>query len=98
MPLKLQAKLLRVLEEERFDRVGGEHALKVDVRLIATTNRDLEQEAAQGQFRRDLLYRLNAMPLHMPSLRTRLEDVAPLVEYFIERYGDQGTVRVTGIA
>jgi transcriptional regulator with PAS, ATPase and Fis domain len=98
MPLKLQAKLLRVLEEETFDRVGGEQTLKVDVRLIATTNRDLEQEVALGQFRRDLYYRLNALPLHMPALRTRPEDISPLVHYFIERYGDQDTARVTAIA
>jgi DNA-binding NtrC family response regulator len=98
MPLKLQAKLLRVLEEETFDRVGGEQTLKVDVRLIATTNRDLEQEVALGQFRRDLFYRLNALPLHMPELRRRLEDIPPLVHYFIERYADEGTARVTAIA
>jgi transcriptional regulator with PAS, ATPase and Fis domain len=98
MPLKLQAKLLRVLEEETFDRVGGEQSLRVDVRLIATTNRDLEEEVALGQFRRDLYYRLNGLPLHIPALRTRLEDIAPLVQYFIERYGDQGAVRVTEIA
>jgi two-component system response regulator HydG len=98
MPFTLQARLLRVLEEETFDRVGGEQTLKVDVRLIATTNRDLEEETAQGRFRRDLFYRLNAMPLSMPALRARLEDLLPLVQYFIERYGEQGTVRVTAIA
>jgi transcriptional regulator with PAS, ATPase and Fis domain len=98
MPLSLQAKLLRVLEEETFDRVGGEQSLKVDVRLIATTNRDLEQEMALGQFRRDLFYRLNAMPLQVPALRTRLQDIPPLVRFFIEQYGDQGAVRVTDIA
>jgi DNA-binding NtrC family response regulator len=98
MPLKLQAKLLRVLEEETFDRVGGEQALKVDVRLIATTNRDLEQEVGRGQFRRDLFYRLNALPLHMPPLRTRLEDIPSLAHYFIERHGAEGIVPVTAIA
>jgi len=67
MPLALQAKLLRVLEEGTYERVGGEQALKADVRLIATTNRDLEQEVAQGQFRRDLFYRMNAMPLTLPA-------------------------------
>ena len=81
MPLALQAKLLRVLEEETFDRVGGEQSLKVDVRLIATTNRDLEQELTLGQFRHDLFYRLNAMPLQVPALRTRLQDIPPLVRY-----------------
>ena len=97
MPLGLQAKLLRVLEEEMVDRVGGERSLKVDVRLIATTNRDLEQEMTLGQFRRDLFYRLNAMPLQVPALRTRLQDIPPLVHLFIEQYGDQGTVLVKDI-
>jgi DNA-binding NtrC family response regulator len=98
MPLSLQAKLLRALEEETFDRVGGEQSLRVDVRLIATTNRDLEHEVAQGRFRRDLLYRLNAMPLQVPALRTRLLDIPPLVRYFIEQFGSQGSVRVTTIS
>ena len=97
MPLALQAKLLRVLEEEVVDRVGGERSLKVDVRLIATTNRDLEQEMTLGQFRRDLFYRLNAMPLQVPALRTRLQDIPPLVRLFIEQYGAQGTVLVKDI-
>jgi transcriptional regulator with PAS, ATPase and Fis domain len=94
----LQAKFLRVLEEEAFDRVGGEQLIQVDVRLIATTNRDLDQEVAEGNFRTDLYYRLNAMPLKMPPLRTRLEDIPPLVDYFIERYGDQGSQKVSAIA
>ena len=97
MPLRMQAKLLRVLEEESFDRVGGEKSLRVDVRIIATTNRDLEQEVALGQFRRDLFYRLSAMPLHVPALRTRAQDIPPLVRHFIGQYGDQGVVRVLGI-
>ena len=96
--MALQAKLLRVLEEETFDRVGGEQSLKVDVRLIATTNRDLEHETALGQFRRDLFYRLNAMPLQIPALRTRLQDIPPLVRFFIEQYSDQGAVRIQDIA
>ena len=98
MPLKLQAKLLRVLEEECFDRVGGEQTIHADVRLIATTNRDLEQEVAQGHFRRDLYYRLNALPFTLPTLRSRLQDIPPLVDYFIECFGSQGSTRVTAIA
>jgi transcriptional regulator with PAS, ATPase and Fis domain len=98
MPLKMQAKLLRVLEEESFARVGGEQPLQVDVRLIATTNRNLEQEVAQGRFRRDLYYRLSAMPLSIPALRARLDDLPHLVRYFIERYGDQGEARVLSIS
>jgi DNA-binding NtrC family response regulator len=90
--------LLRALEEETFDRVGGEASLRVDVRLIATTNRDLEQEVAEGRFRRDLYYRLNAMPLHVPPLRSRPQDIAPLVRYFIEQFGAQGIVRVTDVS
>jgi transcriptional regulator with PAS, ATPase and Fis domain len=98
MPHKLQAKLLRVLEEEAFERVGGETAIKVDVRVIATTNRDLEQEVARGDFRRDLFYRLNAIALVVPPLRTRPQDLAPLAHYFIARFGDQGDPCVTAIA
>jgi transcriptional regulator with PAS, ATPase and Fis domain len=98
MSLKLQAKLLRVLEEETFDRVGGELPVRFDVRLIATTNRDLEHEVARGQFRRDLYYRLNAMPFIMPSLRARPQDIPPLVDYFIEKYGEQGIEKVEAIA
>ena len=98
MPFRLQAKLLRVLEEECFDRVGGEQTIQTDVRLIATTNRDLEQEVAGGRFRRDLFYRLNALPFTLPTLRSRPQDIPPLVDYFIERYRDQGPTRVIGIA
>ena len=98
MPLRMQAKLLRVLEEESFDRVGGEEPVKVSVRLIATTNRDLEQEVAKGEFRRDLFYRLNAMPLFLPPLRTRPQDIPLLVRSFIDGYGDQGPQHVTAIS
>ena len=98
MPAKLQAKLLRILEEEAFERVGGEIMLKVDVRIIATTNRELEQETAHGAFRRDLYYRLNAMQLHVPPLRSRPQDIVPLAHYFIEKFGREGPVQVTSIA
>ena len=98
MPVPLQAKLLRALEEETFERVGGEQTVCMDVRLIATTNRDLEQEVAQGQFRRDLFYRLNAMPLQMPALKERRQDIMPLVHYFLEKYGDQGRARIIAIS
>ncbi len=96
MPLKLQAKLLRVLEEECFDRVGGEQTIQADVRLIATTNRDLEQEVAEGHFRRDLYYRLNALPFTLPTLRSRPQDIPPLVDYFIECHGSQGSSACDG--
>jgi two-component system, NtrC family, response regulator HydG len=98
MPLRMQAKLLRVLEEGTFDRVGGEEPVTVDVRVIATTNRDLEQEVARGQFRRDLFYRLNAMPLNLLPLRLRPQDIPLLVQAFIDRYGASGTQRVISIS
>ena len=79
MRLDLQAKLLRVLQEQEFERVGGSVAIKVDVRIIATTNRDLEEEVAEGNFRQDLFYRLNVVPIELPSLHERAEDVLVLV-------------------
>jgi DNA-binding NtrC family response regulator len=80
----VQAKLLRVLEEEEFERVGGTSTLKVDVRVLATTNRDLPEEVAQGRFREDLYYRLHVLPLHLDPLRERPEDVLPLAKHFVE--------------
>ena len=78
----LQAKLLRVLEEEEFERVGGNKTMKVDVRIIASTNRDLPKEVAEGRFREDLYYRLHVLPVHLPPLRERTEDGAPLALHF----------------
>lgn len=83
----LQAKLLRVLEEEEFERVGGNVTLRVDVRVIATTNRDLPQEIAEGRFREDLYYRLHVLPIHLPALRERPEDIIPLARHFADVYG-----------
>jgi len=82
----VQAKLLRVLEEEEFERVGGTSTLKVDVRVIATTNRDLPEEVAKGSFREDLYYRLHVLPLHLDPLRERSEDIVPLARHFVDVY------------
>ncbi|MBF0183994.1 MAG: sigma-54-dependent Fis family transcriptional regulator [Magnetococcales bacterium] len=83
MPLKMQAKILRALQEQQIERVGGQQPVQVDVRVIAATNKNLEEEIAEGRFRQDLYYRLNVIPLHIPPLRERLEDIPMLVEHFI---------------
>ncbi|MCH2106749.1 MAG: sigma-54 dependent transcriptional regulator, partial [Planctomycetes bacterium] len=85
----LQAKLLRVLEEEEFERVGGNTTMKVDVRVIASTNRDLPKEVAEGRFREDLYYRLHVLPVHLPPLRARTEDIAPLALHFAALHADK---------
>jgi len=81
----LQVKLLRVLDEQSFERVGGTQRIQVDVRIIAATNKDLLREVEEGRFREDLFYRLNVVPIWLPPLRQRLEDIPLLVEHFIER-------------
>ncbi len=84
MAVSVQAKLLRVLQEREVDRVGGQAPIAVDVRVLATTNRDLDKEVKEGRFRQDLFYRLNVVPLHIPPLRKRLDDIAPLAEHFLK--------------
>ncbi|MEP9410868.1 MAG: sigma-54-dependent Fis family transcriptional regulator [Candidatus Brocadia sp.] len=86
MSLKVQVKLLRVLEKGEFERVGGEKTLKVNVRLIAATNRDLEKEVSEGRFREDLLYRLNVITIHLPPLRERRDDIPILSNFFVIKY------------
>ena len=86
MSLKTQAKILRILQERKFARVGGERMISVDVRVLAATNRDLEEEIKKGNFREDLFYRLNVVPLEVPPLRQRLEDLPLLARRFLEDY------------
>lgn len=83
MSLKTQAKILRILEEQRFERVGGSRSIQVDVRIIAATNKNLEEEIAKGSFREDLYHRINVIPLHVPPLRERTEDIPLLAEHFL---------------
>ena len=85
----LQAKLLRVLEEEEFERVGGSQTLSVDVRVVATTNRNLASEVKAGSFREDLYYRLHVLPIHLHPLRERAGDILPLAQHFVEHYAIQ---------
>ncbi len=85
MPLETQGKIVRVLQEQSFERVGGNRTVEVDVRVVASTNRDLPDLIAEGRFREDLYYRLNVVPLEVPALRDRREDIPALVNYFMER-------------
>jgi Nif-specific regulatory protein len=94
----LQVKLLRVLQEREFERVGGTRTIKVNIRLIAATNKDLAEAIAQGTFRQDLYYRLNVVNLEMPALRKRPEDIPLLASYFAAKYADKCNRRVTGIS
>jgi len=98
MRLDLQAKLLRVIQEQEFERVGGQQPIRVDVRLIATSNRDLRADAEAGKFRQDLYYRLNVVPINIPPLRDRREDIPVLLHHFVSRAASQLGVEVTGVA
>ena len=93
MQLPLQAKLLRVLQEREVERIGGSGSVALDVRVLATTNRDLRQYVAEGKFREDLYYRLNVFPLHVPPLRDRKGDILPLAERAIARHTEPGAAR-----
>jgi DNA-binding NtrC family response regulator len=83
MPMHLQTKLLRVLQEQEVERVGSNRPIKLDVRIISATNQELEDEVKQGNFRDDLYYRLNVIPLNLPPLRERVEDILPLIKFFL---------------
>ena len=93
----LQAKLLRFLEEKSFKRVGGAGDIHVDVRVVAATNRNLEEEVSKGNFRSDLFYRLNVLPIRLPSLRDHPEDVPTLVEYYIDTFNTEFKKRIAGL-
>jgi formate hydrogenlyase transcriptional activator len=98
MPLDLQVKLLRALQEREIERVGGKGPIKVNVRIIAATNKNLEKEVAAGNFRSDLFYRLNVFPIMLPSLRNRSEDIPVLASHFIERYAKSCGKKISSIS
>ena len=89
LPRDMQVKLLHVLQNQEFERVGGLKTIKIDVRIVAATNKNLQQEVREGRFREDLFYRLNVFPLHLPPLRERQDDILPLMDYFLERNGQR---------
>jgi len=98
VPLSTQSKILRVIQERQFERIGGTATLTVDVRILAATNRNLEEEVRAGRFREDLYYRLNVIPLALPPLRERREDIPGLIEFFMDKYGKKlsKNVRLSG--
>ncbi|MBI3785094.1 MAG: nitrogen regulation protein NR(I) [Deltaproteobacteria bacterium] len=98
MPLELQAKLLRVVQERELTRIGGREVIKVDGRLIAATNQDLERAVKQGRFREDLFFRLNVVPINVPPLRLRRGDIPDLVAYFIEKINREMGTNISGIS
>ncbi|HEY4245149.1 MAG TPA: sigma-54 dependent transcriptional regulator [Kofleriaceae bacterium] len=98
IPVEMQVKLLRAIQESEFERVGGIKTLKVDVRLVTATNRDLELEIARGNFREDLYYRLNVVPLQIPPLRKRTGDIPMLVAHIIKKFNERLKKQITGIS
>ncbi|MFP3590414.1 sigma 54-interacting transcriptional regulator [Chryseobacterium sp. SIMBA_038] len=98
MPLEAQVKLLRVLQERELERIGGKETIKVNVRIITATNRDLEEEVNAGRFRSDLFYRLNVFPITLPSLRERMEDLEALANFFVAKYNKNTGKNITRIS
>lgn len=98
MPLPLQVKLLRVLAEQEIDRIGGNKSIKIDARVIAATNRNLEDDVKNGKFREDLFYRLNVIPIYMPPLRERRTDIPLLVNYFLQSFNKKRNKAVKGVS
>ncbi|KFE99086.1 sigma-54 interaction domain-containing protein [Chryseobacterium luteum] len=98
LPLILQGRLLRVLQEKEIERIGGNKTIKVNVRIIAATNRILEKEVAEGRFRSDLFYRLNVFPIHLPALRERKEDIPLLAHYFLEKHHLKTGKKINGFS
>jgi transcriptional regulator with GAF, ATPase, and Fis domain len=98
LPPDLQVRLLRAIQEKEIERVGGKRTIKVNVRIVAATNRDLQKEVAEGRFRSDLYYRLNVFPIFVPALRDRLEDIPLLVSHFIQKLAGKTGKNVTGIS
>ena len=97
LPMELQGKLLRVIQSNKFERLGSSTTISVDTRIIATTNRNLEEEVRQGRFRQDLFYRLNVFPITIPPLRQRKEDIPVLVDAFVERFARKLGKKITSI-
>lgn len=94
MPLNLQVKLLRALEEREIERVGGMQSIKIDIRVIASTKADLKEKVAKGEFREDLYYRLGVFPLNIPPLRERKEDLKPLIKHFINTFSGKNEITI----
>jgi transcriptional regulator with GAF, ATPase, and Fis domain len=98
LPLEVQAKLLRVIQHNEFERLGSSQTVKVDIRLVATTNRNLEEEVRKGRFRQDLYYRLNVFPITVPPLRQRKDDIPVLVEHFIDKFNKKTGKRIETVS
>src|SRR5262249_21150138 len=97
IPLELQPKLLRALQDHEFERLGGTRTIRVNVRIVAATNRDLADAVARRQFRSDFYYRLHVFPLHLPPLRERREDIPLLVRYFIQKFARRMNKQIEAI-